>query len=112
MTTHAGPHELKHLSRSACHLVDPSEDVRGREVIDTDGQVIGTIEDLIFDQVDLRVRYLDVAAHDTAGLTADHRAVPVEAVTAIGPATVRIDRDRVDRGWRPPFRPRLAAPAS
>ncbi len=89
-------------------VADPSEDVRGFEVIDRHGEKIGDVDDLLLDLDEKRVRFLRVAHGGFLGIGEEHFLVPVDAVTQIRADRVHIDRERGGIGDAPGYSPELA----
>ncbi|MBA3685973.1 MAG: PRC-barrel domain-containing protein [Planctomycetes bacterium] len=85
-------HVLIHLSHSGLHLPDPQHDLRGYQVVDATGAAVGIVEDLVVDEGDLTVRCLDVVSNGFLGFARDHLLIPIQAMVAVGPGIVRIDR--------------------
>ncbi len=100
------------LSESTLTVADPAEDVRGRKILDKTGEEIGTVDDLLLDDRENKVRFLQVAHGGFLGIGEDHFLVPVDAVTRIDADHVHIDRERGALTDAPGYRPELAeAPA-
>lgn len=89
-------------------VADPATDVRGRTVVDRDGRRIGRIDDLLIDDQAHHVLFLRVAEGGFLGLGATHYLVPVQAVVAVHPDRVQIDRWRGGMGNVPLYDPDLA----
>lgn len=49
------------LSESGLKFVDPSHDIRGRDIIGRDGKKMGTVSDLLMDDKQSRIRFIEVA---------------------------------------------------
>ena len=81
-TRSTGP-VLVRLSDSGLVLEDLTQDVRGLDVYDEDGDQIGTVEDLYADTEERKVRFLDVAAGGFLGLGEKRFLIPVEAVSEV-----------------------------
>jgi sporulation protein YlmC with PRC-barrel domain len=111
MPAPSSAHVLLHLSQSGLHLDDPDQDIRGARVLDATGETVGTVADLIIDEADRRVRFLDVSSNGFLGFARDHVLVPVEAVTEVLAGVVRIDRVKSTVADAPGFDARLAAPS-
>jgi len=54
--------KLVRLSDTELTIANPAEDIRGRAVVDRDGEDIGEVEDLLIDAQEKRVRMLEVAS--------------------------------------------------
>src|SRR5215208_5346206 len=74
---------LVRLSDSGLVLEDLTQDVRGLDVYDEDGDQIGTVEDLYADAEERKVRFLDVGAGGFLGLGERRFLIPVEAVSEV-----------------------------
>jgi PRC-barrel domain protein len=59
---------LLRLSDTELTVANPAEDVRGRKVIDKNGETIGEVSNLIVDDRETRVRFLEVASGGLFGL--------------------------------------------
>lgn len=97
---------LVHLSDTDFTLASDDEDVRGRDVVDRNGDEIGEVDDLIIDPDELHVRFLQVAAGGFLGLGEDKRLVPVDAVTSIDDK-VHLDKDGTHVAGAPGYDPDL-----
>lgn len=96
------------LSDSTLTVADPAEDVRGSKVLDRNGDDIGTVDDLLLDDQEHRVRFLEVAHGGFLGIGEEHFLVPVDAVKRIDADHVHIDRQRADLSEVPGYNPALA----
>ncbi|MCA9836426.1 MAG: PRC-barrel domain-containing protein [Trueperaceae bacterium] len=74
---------LMKLSESDQTLADDSADIRGNKVIDKDGQEIGDVNDLLIDNNEHRVRFLEVGAGGFLGISEKTFLIPVDAVTRV-----------------------------
>ena len=93
--TQSTPNEVAKLSEEAVALKDPSQDLRGREVYDRDGNPIGTVEDLYVDPgSQYEVRFLDVESGGFLGIGEKHFLIPIEAVADANEDRVTIAEDR------------------
>jgi len=55
---------------------------------------VGHVDELLIDDTEKRVRFLRVAAGGFLGIGGQKFLIPVDAITAIAPDTVRVDRSR------------------
>jgi sporulation protein YlmC with PRC-barrel domain len=94
---------LVRLSDSELVLEDLTQDVRGLDVYDKDGDQIGTVEHLYADAEEGKVRFLDVSAGGFLGLGGKRFLVPVEAVGEVGEDGVVVDQSRRKVADSPPF---------
>ena len=97
------------LSDSDLTVGDPSEDVRGRTVLDRAGDEIGTVEDLMLDPEEAKVRFLQVAAGGFLGMGERQFLSPVDAVTRIDDDHLHVDQTREGIAAAPPYDPHLVA---
>lgn len=73
-------------------VANADEDVRGRKVLDNEGMSLGTVDGLMVDDAQNKVRFLRVECGGFLGLGATHVMIPVDAITSITGQTVTIDR--------------------
>src|ERR1019366_6427776 len=73
-------------------VANPDQDVRGRKVLDNVGNKIGTVEGLMVDDAENKVRFLRVECGGFLGLGATHVMIPVDAITSVAADAVTIDR--------------------
>ncbi|GGS49021.1 MULTISPECIES: PRC-barrel domain-containing protein [Actinokineospora] len=88
-------------------LANPDDDVRGRAVFDRKGEEVGSVDGLIVDEDERRVRFLEVASGGFLGIGQQKVLVPVDAVTAVGQDDIRIDQDREHVVGAPVYDPDL-----
>lgn len=98
---------LVRLGETDLMVTDPDQDVRGRKVVDTDGHEIGTVEDLLIDDTEQKVRMIGVRHGGFLGIGATHYLIPVDAVRSVTPEEVRIDRGRSRLSDAPGYDPHL-----
>jgi sporulation protein YlmC with PRC-barrel domain len=104
MTNDATP--LVRLDESGLTLAQPGDDVRGRPVVDRTGQEIGTVDGLIIDEYERRVRLLQIGSGGFLGIGKRKVLVPVEAVSSVDDV-VRIDKQREHVAAGPAYQPDL-----
>jgi sporulation protein YlmC with PRC-barrel domain len=90
-------------------VADSAEDIRGHKVVDTSGEEIGKVDDLLVDGVDRKVRFLLVASGGFLGLGETTFLLPVDAITGIGDGVVRVDQTRERIAGAPRYSPDLIA---
>jgi sporulation protein YlmC with PRC-barrel domain len=60
------PHETKatlvRLSDTELTMADGADDIRGRDVVDISGEELGEVDDLLIDDGERKVRFLEVAS--------------------------------------------------
>lgn len=96
------------LSDTDVTLTNPAADVRGRSLLDQDGNMIGKIDDLLIDTENRQVRFLRAEHGGFLGIGEKHFLVPVDAIAAVDAENVRIDRPSSKMHTAPGYDPRLA----
>jgi sporulation protein YlmC with PRC-barrel domain len=98
---------MMRLSDSDQVLADPGQDVRGRKVLDRDGDEIGKVDDLLIDTEQKKVRMLRIEHGGLFGIGATPLFMPVEAVERVTDDEVRVDRSRAQVAGAPQYDPDL-----
>ena len=104
-----GTASLHKLSDSKLTVADNADDIRGRKVLDKTGAEIGSVDDLMIDDREKKVRFLLVASGGFLGLGDKKFLVPVDAVTEVTADAVHIDRARAHVTGGPGYDPELIA---
>ena len=104
-----GTATLHQMSDAQLTLAHPDEDVRGRKVLDKAGEDIGTVDDLMIDDRDKKVRFLRVASGGFLGMGETTFLIPIAAVTKITSDAVHIDHTREHVAGGPGYAPELIA---
>lgn len=99
---------LRRLGDSGLTVADPNEDVRGKRVIDSWGEEVGKVDDLLIDDRERKVRFLRVASGGFLRIGESHSLLPVEAITAITDDEVRVSQARDRIAGAPRYDPALA----
>lgn len=99
--------KLIRLSDTDLTVANPAEDIRGRRVVDKYSEDIGKIDDLLIDERESRVRFLEVASGGFLGLGETQFLIPVEAITRISGDTVFVNQTRQHVAGTPPYDPDL-----
>ena len=73
-------HTLMKLSETDLTPASKDEDIRGRAVMDSTGEKIGEVKDLMIDEGESKVRFLQVGAGGVLGIGDKHFLIPVDAV--------------------------------
>ena len=93
------PNLIKLSASENLRLREPLKNIRGLDVYDSNGEEIGSVEDLFVDQEAQFPRFLDVGAGGFLGIGKKHFLVPFEEVSRhVGEeerVIVRQDRDKV-----------------
>ena len=107
MDQHENRTMLLRLSDTHLTLADPAEDVRGRKVIDKDGETIGEVNELIIDGRAGHVRFLEVSSGDLLGLGRLRSLIPVGAITRLSGEAVHVKQTRQRIGEAAAYDPDL-----
>jgi sporulation protein YlmC with PRC-barrel domain len=98
---------LVKLSDTEWAVAEPAADIRGRRVLDPEGEEVGEVEDLLIDTRERQVRFLQVVSGGFLGLGATTFLLPVEAITRISDEAVHIDQRRAHIAGAPRYDPAL-----
>lgn len=101
------PATMMRLSDSEQIVADPEQDIRGRKVVDCDGNEIGKVDDLLIDNEQQKVRLLCVEHGGLLGIGATPLFLPVETVEKIADDKVMIGRSQVQVVGAPEYDPEL-----
>lgn len=100
------PETLVRLSDSKLTVANRAEDIRGREVLDKNGGNLGKVDDLMIDDVEHKVRFLQVESGGFLGLGETRILIPVDAITKIDDK-VHINHTREHVARAPRYNPEL-----
>jgi sporulation protein YlmC with PRC-barrel domain len=98
---------LMRLGDSGQMLADPDQDIRGRKVLDRDGNEIGKVGELLIDAHEQKVRLLRVEHGGLFGVGATPLFIPAEAIEQVTEDEVRLDRTRVQVATAPEYDPEI-----
>jgi sporulation protein YlmC with PRC-barrel domain len=98
---------LVRLSDSDLTLANRDEDIRARAVFDMAGEELGDVDDLLIDEAEHKVRFLEVASGGFLGLGATKFLIPVDAIRRITPVAVYISQSREHVAGAPRYDPAL-----
>ncbi|MCC3765100.1 PRC-barrel domain-containing protein [Glycomyces sp. TRM65418] len=98
---------LVRLGDSDLTVANEAEDIRGRKVIDKNGDETGSVDGLLIDEPERKVRFLEIGSGGFLGLGKKQVLVPVDAVTRIDDEHVYINRDREEVASGPGYDPEL-----
>lgn len=98
---------LMRLGDTGQMLADPDQDIRGRKVLDRDGNEIGKVDDLLIDPDQQKVRLLRVEHGGLFGVGATPLFIPVETVERVTEDEVSLDRTRVQVAAAPEYDPEI-----
>jgi hypothetical protein len=102
--------QIPHLSRlrdSDRTVSRSDEDIRGRMAKDNAGHDLGTIEGLLIDDAEKKVRFMEVGSGGFLGLGESKSLIPVEAITRVTPDAVYIGHTREHVAGAPRYDPKL-----
>jgi sporulation protein YlmC with PRC-barrel domain len=88
-------------------VADPAEDVRGRTVLDATGEEIGDVSAIMIDDLDKKVRFLQVGSGGMLGIGEKKFLIPVDAVTRVDDDHVHVDRSRQHVHGGPTYDPSM-----
>ena len=82
------------------HPASPQHEMRQKSVLDSGGNVVGTVANLYVDEDSRQLCFLDVRTSDFLGLERKHHLVPVEVVSDQDPGsiTLGVDQETVQSG--------------
>jgi sporulation protein YlmC with PRC-barrel domain len=98
---------LAALSDTRQLVANPAEDVRGRSVVDSGGEKIGTVADLLIETETNHVRFLRVEHGGVLGFGAQASFVPVEAIVRVTEDEVHVDSSKEHVAGGPRYDPDL-----
>jgi sporulation protein YlmC with PRC-barrel domain len=99
---------LEKLSDTNLTVKDPNEDIRGRKVMDKNGDDAGTVNDLLIDGQEQKVRLMEVGSGGFLGIGETTVLIPIDAVTRITDDAVHINQTREHVVRAPRYDPALA----
>lgn len=98
---------LSKLSDTGQTIANAADDIRGRNVKDKDGNDIGTVDDLLIDDRERKVRFLRVEHGGFLGFGETKSFIPVDAITRITNDDVHINHSRDHVANAPRYDPDL-----
>jgi sporulation protein YlmC with PRC-barrel domain len=81
---------LEKLSDAGLTIADPSQDTRGRTVVDCDGVRLGHVSGLFIDVEHRKVRMMELRSGGFHGIGDRHFLIPIETVRAVTADEVHI----------------------
>jgi sporulation protein YlmC with PRC-barrel domain len=100
---------LSKLSDTGQTVANADDDIRGRNVKAKDGSDLGTVDDLLIDDQERKVRFLRVEHGGFLGFGDTKSFIPVDAITRITKDDVFIDRSREQVAAAPRYDPDLVS---
>jgi sporulation protein YlmC with PRC-barrel domain len=107
MSTQTRTGALHRLKDSDLRLEDPRADIRGRRVVDSAGEEIGKVDDLLVDERERKVRFLEVASGGLLGIGQTKVLLPVETVARVEDEVVRTNQTLERLRGAPRYDPEL-----
>ena len=98
---------MARLSDTTLAFVDSAQDIRGRKVLDRNGQELGKVDDLFVDEGEEKIRFLEISSGGFLGLGNTKFLIPVDAITSVIEDEVRIDQTREHVASAPRYAPEL-----
>lgn len=98
---------LEKLSDAHLTVQDPNEDIRGRKVLDKNGDDVGTVQDLLIDGQEHKVRLMQVGSGGFLGIGETTVLIPIDAITRIADNAVHINQTREHVIRAPAYDPAL-----
>jgi len=99
--------QLTRLRDTDQTISSSDEDIRGRMAKDKDGHDLGTIEGLLVDEAERKVRFMEVGSGGFLGLGESKSLIPIEAITRMTPDAVYIGHTREHVAGAPRYDPEL-----
>lgn len=90
-------------------VADRSEDIRGRKVVDRAAEEIGTVEDLLVDDREQKVRFMEIGTGGFLGLGETKFLMPIDAIIKIEADTIHVDQTRERVAGAPRYAPELVS---
>ena len=100
--------KLVKLGDTDLTVADSAEDIRGRKVVDRQGDEIGHVDALLIDDRESKVRFLRIASGGFLGIGEQTFLIPIDAVTRVTDDQVTIDQTRERVAGAPVYDPDLA----
>ncbi|GAB7046671.1 PRC-barrel domain-containing protein [Catenuloplanes indicus] len=100
-------HTLTRLSDTDKVVANPDRDIRGRTVVDRNGDDLGKIHDLLIDTGEEKIRFLRVQHGGILGIGASESFIPVDAVREVTEDRVHVDLASEQVAGAPRYDPEL-----
>ena len=107
MTREEHPERLLKLSDTDLTMLNAAEDVRGRPVLDMEVEEIGVVDELLIDNREAKVRFLEVVSEGWLDGGAMTFLVPVDAIMRISDKAVFLNQTRQHIADAPPYDPSI-----
>jgi sporulation protein YlmC with PRC-barrel domain len=74
------------------HPAAPQHEMRQKSVLDSEGSMVGTVDNLYVEEESRQLRFVDILTSDFLGLERKHHLVPIEAVIEEDPGSITLER--------------------
>ncbi len=98
-------HDILKLSDTKLTLSSPGEDIRGRKAVDSLGEELGNVDELMIDANERKVRFIRISSGGFLGMGKTHFLIPVDAISWIDAKIVHINHDRSKFVGAPKYNP-------
>lgn len=98
---------LVKINDTALTVANSDADVRDRRVLDSEGEEIGRVSDLLIDEQERRVRFLEVSSGGVLGVGAKKLMIPADAIVNIDEGHVYLGHSRQHVAGAPAYDPEL-----
>ena len=88
-------------------LASKDEDIRGRSVIDSAGEKIGEVKELMVDETESKVRFLEIGSGGVLGIGDKHFLIPVDSIKRVDKDNVYLSETGIRIQGAPAFDPTL-----
>jgi sporulation protein YlmC with PRC-barrel domain len=107
MTHETHPERLLKLSETALTMANPDEDVRGRQVLDIEVEEIGVIDEVLIDNREAKMRFIEVASGGLFGGGRQKFLIPIDAIIRITDKVILLNQTRQRVVDAPPYDPEI-----
>lgn len=102
-----GSSRLLPLSASGRRVAGEEEDIREWTIRDADGEELGTVDELLVDEGEEKVRFLQGRQGGVLGIGAETFLLPIDTVTRLDDGVVHVAPDRTSVAGAPAYDPEL-----
>ncbi len=97
------------ISDTNLRFAQSEEDIRGRRVRDSSGQDVGHIIDLLIDEGEQKIRFLEVASGGLLGIGENRILILVDAISSVDGQSIHINQTHEHIFGSPPYDPALVS---
>ena len=94
-------------AKGSAEFSDPKEDVRGLVVLDKNGETLGQVEELLVDEQQDKVRFLQIKSGGFLGLGHEMLVISVDTITRVDDTHIHINQTRQTVAEAPAYDPNL-----